>query len=136
MSTTRGLVVVVLGFVLLRCGKVAETPGDAGETDGARDDAAASEDAGGTGDASLDTGTSSDVGTDSTVDAAPPNVSCTADAGVCNDLPPSVCGDSKTLLYFSDGACVGGKCTWKQTAMTCGPQSSCFQGGCTPPTTK
>jgi len=104
-------------------------------------------DAGITRDAAIDVSTSDDAGTDgrasdasrdaaSSSDAAPPAVSCAMNASACNSLPPSTCADATTELYFSDGTCDGGTCTWKTSTMNCGAQSYCVSGGCTPPVTK
>jgi len=121
---------LLLGLLVLHCGKTAEEPTDAGKTADATPGTTSTSD-GGAADASLDS-------SGPMLDAAPDaKVSCTAeDASACDTLPASVCADSMTLVYFSGGACVDGTCTWKQTSMPCGTQSYCMQGGCTPPTTK
>jgi hypothetical protein len=118
-----------VGFVLLHCGKTLDDPADAGRFSDAAPSTPPYADAGAA-DASID---SSDSALDAT---APPKVSCADDASACDALPPSVCADSKTLVYYGGGACVDGSCTWTQSTMTCGVQSYCVQGGCTPPTTK
>ena len=131
LPTMTVALVAVLGISLFQCGKTVDPDSDGGITGDATIDPPRSE-AGGpdapTMDAALDTAP--------TFDAAPPVVSCTADPTVCNSLPPSVCGDTNTVVFFSDGACVDNKCTWKTNTMSCGSQSYCVQGGCTPPTTK
>jgi hypothetical protein len=122
-----GLVVVAL--VLAHCGKTADEPTDAGST----------------GDAATTTQPGVDSGIavpplDASlppVDAAPDaQLTCTTeDASACDTIPPSVCVDGQ-VVYFSAGTCVDGLCRWKTTAMACGSQSYCMNGGCTPPTTK
>lgn len=120
---------LVLGLGLASCGKTAEEIADAGKT---------SNDASSTA-PTVDSGIVFPP-TDATlplVDAAPDaHVACTTeDASACDTIPPSVCVDGQ-VVYFSAGRCVDGMCTWKTTAMGCGAQSYCMNGGCTPPTTK
>lgn len=124
-------VLLLLGLVLFHCGKTADEAADAGPTGDAATRTPPTTDAGATDAASAvkDASLTPDA-------ATPPNVSCTtADASACDSIPPSVCAAFDTLVYFSDGACVDGACTWKQTSMQC-VQGYCTNGGCTPPTTK
>ena len=123
--------VAALGVLLCHCGKTVDPDSDAGITGDATVDVSTSNDAG------ID-GRTSDASRDanSSFDAAPPVVSCAMNASACDSLPPSTCADATTVLFFSDGACDGGTCTWKTRTMPCGAQSYCFNGGCTPPTTK
>lgn len=123
--------VAALGVTLCHCGKTAEPQADAGTTGDAAIELPGSDDAGAD---AQPTDASPDAG--STLDAAPPVVSCAMDASVCETLPASTCADAKTVLFFGEGLCVNGSCTWKQSTMPCGPQSYCVNGGCTPPTTK
>ena len=124
------LVALSLGLLLCHCGKTADEARDAGPATDAAGSATPPLE-GGVTDAAGDRNDGA-----STLDAAPPvNVPCAADASVCDEIPPSVCSDSNTLIYFSEGTCVGGACAWKQTAMTC-IQGYCRDGGCSPPTTK
>ena len=121
--------ILATGLVLAHCGKTADETSDAGKT----------------GDAASSTPPDADSGTtappvDATappIDAAPDaQLACTTeDASACDTIPPSVCADGK-VVYFSAGTCVDGMCRWKTTAMDCGTQSYCMNGGCTPPTTK
>ena len=122
--------VAATGVFLCHCGKTVD------QADAGRDGDAAIEvpgsDGGGT------DGQAADGSPDarSTLDAAPPVVSCGMDASVCENLQASTCADDKTVLFYSDGACVDGTCMWKESTMACGSQSYCVNGGCTPPTTK
>jgi hypothetical protein len=128
-----GLVTVLpLGILLFHCGKTVDGAGaDGGSTRGDSTTAPVPSD--------TDSGTSDnvDAGFDGArvFDAAPPEVSCAADASACDELPSSVCADETTVLYFNDGTCVDGGCQWKEKTMACF-QGMCVQGGCTPPTTK
>ena len=59
-----------------------------------------------------------------------------AGASAHDDLcapPPSVCGDSVTLVYYTDGACVEGRCTWTQVQQIC--DYGCDVYGCSYPFT-
>ena len=122
---------LAIGLVLAHCGKTADEPADAGTTpeaapsthpDGATDSGIAIP--------PLDA-------RDPALDAAPDaHLACTAgDASACDTIPPSTCVDGQ-VVYFSNGSCVNDTCAWKATAMACGSQSYCLDGGCTPPTTK
>ena len=56
------------------------------------------------------------------------------DAAFC-DPPPSVCADDWWLVYFTDGRCVRGLCTFDRRALFC--NGGCRDGGCLPgPTAK
>ena len=78
------------------------------------------------------------------VHVEPPVVHCgpmdggggAAGASAHDDLcapPPSVCGDSVTLVYYTDGACVEGRCTWTQVQQIC--DYGCDVYGCSYPFT-
>lgn len=126
------LVLTLLGFVLVHCGKTVDEASDAGQ---------ATDAGGSTTPTPIGDAATTDAFVDAheggrAPDAATPQVSCTVDdAGACDSIPPSVCVDPDTLVYFSAGACVNGSCAWKQTAMQCF-QGYCTNGGCSPPTTK
>ena len=122
---------LAVGLVLVHCGKTVDEPTDAGKTADATTSTTPGSDAGATDASSFDTGSP-------TLDAAPDaQVACTTeDASACDTIPPSVCVDGTTLVYFSGGSCVDGTCRWTQSPMPCGAQSYCMNGGCTPPTTK
>jgi hypothetical protein len=47
--------------------------------------------------------------------------------------PPSLCGNSVTLVYYTDGACIDGRCTWTQEQQIC--DYGCDANGCTFPFT-
>jgi hypothetical protein len=61
----------------------------------------------------------------------PPPLACNADApsdsGVC-PLPASTCADSEWLVYYDDGQCTSGLCTWQKKELFC--TYRCFQGAC------
>ena len=122
---------LAIGLLVVHCGKTADDAADAGKTP----DAASSMGPDGKGDSGiavppLDAGA---PGLDAAPDA---KVACTTeDASACDTIPPSTCADGQ-VVYFSGGSCVDGMCAWKTTAMSCGLQSYCMNGGCTPPTTK
>lgn len=127
-----GALVAAQALLLCHCGKTAETQ---------TADAGAAGDANVTLDGGHDAGTDGrltdgSAGGDSPFDASPPTVSCVEDASACDTLPVSTCEDSRTVRYYESGSCVGGSCTWKANTMPCGTQSTCVNGGCTPPTTK
>ena len=62
---------------------------------------------------------------------APPPTACDVDAspdsGVC-PLPASVCADSFWLVYYDDGQCGAGLCSWQATDHFC--SGGCRLGGC------
>jgi len=93
-------------------------------------------------DAALDTGgDGGSVGLDSGPDATdldaaatdPPPLACDADAGgearLCPP-PPSVCADTSTLVYYDNGQCVSGQCTWDKRSVRCSLPNVCWIDGC------
>jgi hypothetical protein len=61
----------------------------------------------------------------------PPPVACDADAGVNAALcppPPSVCEDSRWLVYYDLGECVSGLCVWQKMYRACA--GFCLHGAC------
>jgi hypothetical protein len=120
----------------LHCGKATGDAADARTLDPGAPDAetATTPDAA----APADTDASSDAAPEGSTRVADGStgLACSEDAGGCDTLPASVCADNTTLLYFSDGTCKGGTCTWTANAMPCPLQSQCVQGGCTAPTTE
>jgi hypothetical protein len=82
------------------------------------------------------------VGLDATdLDApalGPVDASCDSDAGgeggLC-PLPRSQCADGRWLVYFDNGACVSGQCSWEQRYVDCST-IGCFLGACRLPLTK
>ena len=136
--------VATLGLLALcQCGKVEEdSQVDSGKKavpSGGTSGTSGTSGASGTSGTSGTSGSaSSDAATDATAtfDAAPPVVTCTAGSNECDDSPPSVCGDNTTVVFFGAGECVSGTCQWKEKTLSCGVQSYCLNGGCTPPTTK
>jgi hypothetical protein len=76
------------------------------------------------------------LGLDATdLDAAGPDPSplaCDADAGSDAGLcppPHSECADSEWLVYYDNGQCVSGQCTWEKRYVECSIVS-CFGGAC------
>ena len=72
-------------------------------------------------------------GTDSGIDAGAPLATCDEDAGDAGDagtceLPPSLCADARTLLYFTNPACVKGVCRTEVHSQVC--EMECVNGGC------
>jgi len=73
----------------------------------------------------------------------PPPLACDVDASpatpVC-PLPPSACASSAWLVYYDDGQCVAGACSWQKKDRYCG-DLGCMHGACgsvgtvPPPTT-
>jgi hypothetical protein len=61
----------------------------------------------------------------------PPALACDADAngGICV-LPPSRCANGLWLVYYDNGQCVGGWCTWDKRYVNCG--GACYSGSCQP----
>ena len=123
--------VLAIGLVVVHCGKTTDDTADAGT----KSDAASSTGPDAKGDSGiavppLDAQT---PGLDAAPDAKVP--CATEDASACDTIPPSTCVDGQ-VVYFSNGSCVNDICAWKATAMACGSQSYCLDGGCTPPTTK
>lgn len=63
---------------------------------------------------------------------AVPAVACDEDAGdaaaVCPP-PHSVCGGPTFVLYYDNGACVAGQCTWEVRPTAC-PYTNCSAGAC------
>ncbi len=62
----------------------------------------------------------------------PSPVACDADAGMDAALcppPPSVCDDSRWLVYYDLGECVSGLCAWHKMYRAC-PNSFCARGAC------
>ena len=45
-------------------------------------------------------------------------------------LPPSVCGDGHTLVYYEGGACIGGVCSFTTKTQNC--YAPCTHGACQP----
>jgi hypothetical protein len=77
------------------------------------------------------------VGLDATdLDAAgpnPPPSACAEDAG--NDAglcppPRSVCADQTWLVYYDNGQCVSGQCTWEKRYIRCSVALACWFGAC------
>ena len=68
----------------------------------------------------------------------PVDASCDSDAadegGLC-PLPRSQCADGRWLVYFDNGACVSGQCSWEQRYVDCSTLG-CFLGACRIPLTK
>jgi hypothetical protein len=62
----------------------------------------------------------------------PPSMACGPDAGAPADvecpLPPSVCTGAGTLVYYDNGTCVSGACTWQSHYHFC--SSTCANGAC------
>ena len=61
----------------------------------------------------------------------PPPVACDADAGGDAALcppPPSVCDDSRWLVYYDLGECVSGLCAWQKMYRNCA--GFCTRGAC------
>jgi hypothetical protein len=59
-----------------------------------------------------------------------PAVPCDEDAGdaaAACPLPHSVCLGGR-VLYYDNGACVAGQCTWEERLLSC--PSTCYQGAC------
>jgi hypothetical protein len=52
------------------------------------------------------------------------------EAGTECPLPPSHCYDTRTLLYYEGGACVGGICQFEQKFYDCSLGAYCENGGC------
>src|SRR5262245_62075468 len=50
----------------------------------------------------------------------PPKTPCdpASDAGAC-DLPPSVCANTKWLVYYVNPQCIGGFCQWDKKTFNC-----------------
>jgi hypothetical protein len=62
----------------------------------------------------------------------PSPVACDPDAGVDAALcppPPSVCDDSRWLVYYDLGECVSGLCAWQKMYRAC-PNGFCARGAC------
>jgi hypothetical protein len=62
----------------------------------------------------------------------PAPVACDADAGVDAALcppPPSVCENSRWLVYYDLGECVSGLCAWQKMYRACAG-GICVGGGC------
>jgi hypothetical protein len=61
----------------------------------------------------------------------PPPSACDVDAGldagVCPP-PASVCNDSSWMVYYDDGQCVAGQCSWEIREQYC--PDGCRSGGC------
>jgi hypothetical protein len=81
-------------------------------------------------------------GTDSGIDAGAPLATCDEDAGGAGaagesggsrtcELPPSLCADARTLLYFANPACVKGVCKTEVHSQACATE--CVNGGCLAP---
>jgi hypothetical protein len=74
-----------------------------------------------------------------TLDAAGPDPTARAcnaaadDGGLC-PLPPSTCADRRWLVYYDNGQCVSGQCTWGKRYLDCGT-IGCFFGACQYPPT-
>jgi hypothetical protein len=68
----------------------------------------------------------------------PPQVSCPASSGGSDACPPtrSQCVSSQWLVYYDQGVCVGGQCSWQERYASCSG-SRCVSGAClgvgTPP---
>jgi hypothetical protein len=62
---------------------------------------------------------------------APPQVSCdedaSGDAALCSP-PASVCADDYWLVYYDNGQCVSGQCTWQTPQHYC--DYGCIDGAC------
>jgi len=81
------------------------------------------------------------VGLDATdLDAsgpAAPAVACDVDAGGDSGLcppPSSVCADSTWLVFYDNGQCVAGQCTWEKRYIEC-VVGWCIRDGCQAPVT-
>jgi len=65
----------------------------------------------------------------------PPDIACGPDAGPdagsCDRPPPSECASSSWLVYYVDGVCIDGRCSWTKRFLACG----CRHGACCPPST-
>jgi hypothetical protein len=61
----------------------------------------------------------------------PPQVSCTAGSGDAALCPPprSACLDSAWLVYYDQGECVAGQCSWQVRYGYCGG-NGCVSGAC------
>jgi hypothetical protein len=66
----------------------------------------------------------------------PPPLACDAggDAGLCPP-PHSECADPNWLVYYDNGQCVSGQCTWDKRYVECSVVS-CFDGACQAPPTQ
>ncbi|MGO9838542.1 MAG: hypothetical protein ACLP1X_30540 [Polyangiaceae bacterium] len=68
----------------------------------------------------------------------PPPLACDADAasdaGLCPP-PYSACADPSWLVYYDNGQCVSGQCTWDKRYVECSIVS-CFEGACQAPPTQ
>ncbi len=68
----------------------------------------------------------------------PVDASCDSDAadegGIC-PLPGSQCADARWLVYFDNGACVSGQCSWEKKYVDCST-IGCFSGACRFPPTR
>jgi hypothetical protein len=61
----------------------------------------------------------------------PAPLACDADASAATGecpLPPSACADSRWLVYYDDGQCIAGSCSWKMKDSYC--SLGCSQGAC------
>jgi hypothetical protein len=103
--------------VLMACHDAASTrPGDASTTPSVGDATVASPDASGdatASDADDDAGDPQPWGPD------PPATPCLVDAAVPCRQAPSVCSDSRWLVAYPAGLCVGGSCQWKKNDIDC-----------------
>ncbi len=61
-----------------------------------------------------------------------PQAACDADASIDAAVcppPPSVCDDSRWVVYYDHGECASGQCSWQKMYRDCGT-GGCYKGGC------